>query len=154
MSRRVIVLVIACFVVLVIANILVVAVWWPRHKNPAPGAVTQNGSPATAPGAASLAKPTGNEATGNFAVERQVPSASGNLVVKYLRDRKTKTRQIAVQDAHAPNNSAVLFAQFTKIRRGYYQAYFELATEDPASLPETELTKILSCATGKWRLHI
>ncbi|MCU7551701.1 lysophospholipid acyltransferase family protein [Chitinophagaceae bacterium LB-8] len=39
------------------------------------------------------------------------------------------------------NNSAVVFCYFTKPKRGYYEAHFTLATTDPASLPELELTK-------------
>jgi Kdo2-lipid IVA lauroyltransferase/acyltransferase len=39
------------------------------------------------------------------------------------------------------NNTAVVFCYFTKPKRGYYHGYFEVATTDPASLPETELTK-------------
>lgn len=39
------------------------------------------------------------------------------------------------------NGAAVVFAHFTQSRRGYYNAHFELAVEDPASLPETELTR-------------
>jgi KDO2-lipid IV(A) lauroyltransferase len=39
------------------------------------------------------------------------------------------------------NRTAVVFAQFTKIKRGYYQAHFQLATEDASLLPETALTK-------------
>ncbi|MFL5740930.1 MAG: lysophospholipid acyltransferase family protein [Flavisolibacter sp.] len=40
------------------------------------------------------------------------------------------------------NDTAVVFAQFTKKKRGYYELHLELATEDPLSLPETELTRI------------
>ncbi len=39
------------------------------------------------------------------------------------------------------NNSAVVFCYFTKPRRGYYEAHFTVATTDPASLSEAELTK-------------
>jgi Kdo2-lipid IVA lauroyltransferase/acyltransferase len=39
------------------------------------------------------------------------------------------------------NNSVVVFCYFTKPKRGYYHGHFEVATTDPASLPETELTK-------------
>jgi KDO2-lipid IV(A) lauroyltransferase len=40
------------------------------------------------------------------------------------------------------NEAAVVFAHFTKKKRGIYEVHFELATEDPLSLPETELTRI------------
>ena len=39
------------------------------------------------------------------------------------------------------NNAAVIFCHFTKPRRGYYEAHFELATSDPVTLPDAELTK-------------
>jgi KDO2-lipid IV(A) lauroyltransferase len=39
------------------------------------------------------------------------------------------------------NNAAVVFCHFTKKRRGYYQGHFSLATDNPISLPETELTR-------------
>ena len=39
------------------------------------------------------------------------------------------------------NNIPVLFGHFTKIKRGYYQGYFILAEENPASLEPGELTK-------------
>jgi KDO2-lipid IV(A) lauroyltransferase len=40
------------------------------------------------------------------------------------------------------NDAAVVFTHFTQSRRGYYEAHFELATSDPNSLPEGELTRI------------
>ena len=40
------------------------------------------------------------------------------------------------------NEAAVVFAQITQPRRGHYRVHFELATADPLSLPETELTRI------------
>jgi Kdo2-lipid IVA lauroyltransferase/acyltransferase len=40
------------------------------------------------------------------------------------------------------NASAVVFIHFTKSRRGYYEAHPELASLDPNSLPETEITRI------------
>ena len=39
------------------------------------------------------------------------------------------------------NNTAVVFAFIHKPRRGYYEAVFSLAEEDPATLTEEELTK-------------
>ncbi len=38
------------------------------------------------------------------------------------------------------NDTAVVFAFIHKPRRGYYEAVFKLATNDPASLTEQELT--------------
>lgn len=40
------------------------------------------------------------------------------------------------------NDTAVIFINFTKIKRGRYVAHPELATLEPKSLPEKELTKI------------
>lgn len=40
------------------------------------------------------------------------------------------------------NDAAVVFAHITKRKRGYYEAHFELATLEPNSLPEGEITKI------------
>lgn len=40
------------------------------------------------------------------------------------------------------NGTAVVFARFTKTKRGYYTAHFELASEDPNSLPEGGITGI------------
>ena len=123
MSRRTIGIVVVFLTVLVVANILVIAVWLPRHKNAnAPNGVVQNGS-APASVAPNNTVPTSNSSTTAVAptkpgrvqpptgatAERQVVSPSGNLVIKYLRDRKTKIRQIAVQDAKRPNDSAVVF---------------------------------------------
>jgi KDO2-lipid IV(A) lauroyltransferase len=39
------------------------------------------------------------------------------------------------------NNFPVIFCHFTKSRRGYYEYHAELATMDPMSLPEGELTR-------------
>lgn len=40
------------------------------------------------------------------------------------------------------NDTAVIFINFTKTKRGHYVAHPELATSEPNSLPEKELTKI------------
>jgi KDO2-lipid IV(A) lauroyltransferase len=48
----------------------------------------------------------------------------------------------------APENGArvanlpVLFCHLTKVKRGYYQGHFLLATENPAALPKGELTRM------------
>jgi KDO2-lipid IV(A) lauroyltransferase len=39
------------------------------------------------------------------------------------------------------NDAAVVFVHFTKPKRGYYQLHTELATSDPQSLPDKEITK-------------
>ncbi len=46
--------------------------------------------------------------TGGFVLERQTLSPSGNLRIKYLRDRKAKLRRIALEDVHHPGPSEVL----------------------------------------------
>jgi Kdo2-lipid IVA lauroyltransferase/acyltransferase len=38
-------------------------------------------------------------------------------------------------------NIPVIFAQLYKVKRGYYHAHFEIGAENPASLPEGELTR-------------
>lgn len=40
------------------------------------------------------------------------------------------------------NNVPVIFCHFTKPKRGYYEYHAELATMEPSSLPEGELTKM------------
>ena len=40
------------------------------------------------------------------------------------------------------NNFPVIFSHFTKPKRGYYEYHVELATLDPMSLPEGELTRM------------
>jgi FtsZ-interacting cell division protein ZipA len=121
MSRRAIVVVVASIGAIIIANIVVLAFWPPRRTNssakveqvnpatasvqgPAQSAASGTVSPArgSAPGPSAIEQPAG------FAVERQVVSASGNLRIKYLRDRKTKLRRITVEDARRPEMSTVL----------------------------------------------
>src|SRR5689334_10398891 len=46
-------------------------------------------------------------------LERQVLTASGNLRVRYLRDRERNLRQISVQDVHNPANETML-AQYQR----------------------------------------
>ena len=46
-------------------------------------------------------------------VERQMLTPSGNLRVRYLRDREHNLRQVSIQDAHNPANETVL-AQFKR----------------------------------------
>lgn len=40
------------------------------------------------------------------------------------------------------NDAAVVFAHFTKRKRGYYEVHFELAIAEPNKLPDGELTRI------------
>src|SRR5207249_7212658 len=39
------------------------------------------------------------------------------------------------------SNAVVVFCYFTKSKRGYYQAHFEVAETEPAQLPDAALTK-------------
>jgi len=56
------------------------------------------------------------------------------------------------------NDSAVVFASLTKRKRGYYHVDFSLATDEPNSLPEKELTaiyvrfleKVIRANPGMW----
>ena len=46
--------------------------------------------------------------TAGFVLERETLSPSGNLRIKYLRDRKAKLRRIALEDVHHPGSSEIL----------------------------------------------
>jgi KDO2-lipid IV(A) lauroyltransferase len=45
------------------------------------------------------------------------------------------------ENAARKNNLPIFFTHFTKVKRGYYQGHVELCTDDPASLPEGEVTR-------------
>jgi hypothetical protein len=121
MSRRAIVVVVASIGAIIIVNAIVLALWLPRRANstakaepvspvtaaapePAQPVASGTGAPtrSSSPGPSAIEQPAG------FAVERQVVSASGNLRIKYLRDRKTKMRRIVVEDARRPETSTLL----------------------------------------------
>jgi YARHG domain-containing protein len=121
MSRRAIVVVVASIGAIIIVNIVVLAFWLPRRTNssakveqvnPAtalvPGPAQSVASGTVPPARSSAPGPSAVEQPAGFAIERQVVSASGNLRIKYLRDRKTKLRRITVEDARRPEMSAVL----------------------------------------------
>ncbi|MEY2539597.1 MAG: hypothetical protein QOG67_3337 [Verrucomicrobiota bacterium] len=118
MSRRTLLIVVGAIGAIVVANIFILAKWLPRRpdtstKEPhamaaaalaqasVPSASTANTSAINNPASAA-------QAPGGFAVERQVMSASGNVRIKYARDRKTKVRRILVEDAHHPEASSVI----------------------------------------------
>jgi hypothetical protein len=108
--------------VLLVGNIIVLSIWLPNRKNNAPKLQSSSLTPVAAQSAAAPAAtnnsagaaPVGAtsvpaaEASSDFALERQVTSASGNLQIKQFRDRKTKVRRIMVEDAHRPGASTVL----------------------------------------------
>ena len=122
MSRRAIALVAVFLGALVIANIIVVAIWLPNRKTVAAKREASNSTSVTSP-ATSASSPPNNTSpaatvgpgSGNaaqpavdFALERQLTSPSGNIRIKYFRDRKTKMRRIALEDARRPGTGAVL----------------------------------------------
>src|SRR5437016_11722596 len=93
MSRRAVVVVIASLGAIVLANVIVLAFWLPRHTNPPsnlnaaspPSALVQAPPPqsaAPATGRAQVGSSPAAVPAGDFAVERQVASASGNLRIK------------------------------------------------------------------------
>ncbi len=104
MSRRAITIIVVFLAALLIANIVILAIWLPTHKNTTGKLQTSNivpGSPGTP--AVAAAPP------GDFVLERQLTSPSGNIQISYFRNPKTKMRRIAVEDAHRPGSSAVLY---------------------------------------------
>jgi hypothetical protein len=122
MSRRAIVLVAIFLGALLIANIIVVATWLPNRKTDATKREASNSTSVASP-ATSASSPRNNTtpaatvgpASGNaaqplvdFALERQLTSPSGNIRIKYFRDRKTKMRRIALEDVRRPGTDAVL----------------------------------------------
>jgi len=122
MSKRAIALVAIFLGALLVANIVVVAIWLPNRKTGAAKGEASN-SPSVAASATSASSPRNNTtpaatvgpASGNAAhtnadsaLERQVTSASGNIRIKYFRDRTTKMRRIALEDARRPGADTAL----------------------------------------------
>ena len=122
MSRRTITLLAIFLGGLLVANIVVLAIWLPNRKTgtakhevsnstSAASSVPSASSPRnnTAP-AATAGPASGNAAQINVdsAPERQLTSTSGNIRIKYFRDRKTKTRRIALENVRQPGADAVL----------------------------------------------
>jgi hypothetical protein len=122
MSRRAIVLLAVFLGALLAGNIIVLTIWLPNRKNIAANLQPSNMTPVVLPATFAPSGPNNStpaatvgagsapaaEASSDFVVERQVTSASGNLRIKQLRDRKTKVRRITVEDAHRPAVTAVL----------------------------------------------
>jgi len=122
MSRRTITLIAIFLGALLVANIVVLAIWLPSRKTgaakgeasnstSAASSVTSVSSPPNNTSPAATAGPaSGNAAQINAdsALERQLTSASGNIRIKYIRDRKTKMRRIALENVHRPGPGAVL----------------------------------------------
>jgi hypothetical protein len=104
---------------LLIANIVVVSLWMPRRNNAEAKTISSaSATSSPAPAAAQLPNPAATAqalatnapvASGNFAVEREVTSTSGKVRLKYLRDPKSKLRQVSIEDASEPNSTTVLY---------------------------------------------
>jgi hypothetical protein len=122
MSRRTIALVAVFLGALLIANIIVVAIWLPNRKTVAAKGEASKSTSVTSPATSASPPPTnaspaatgvaasGNTAqpAGNFALERQVTSPSGHIRIKYFRDPKAKMRRIALEDVRRPGTDTVL----------------------------------------------
>lgn len=122
MSRRTIALLCVFISVLLVVNVVVLAIWLPNRKSKtdtAPASGLTSAAPAVVAATPVVAAAGPNAALpqqrmqppappAGFALERQVPSASGNLEIQYLRDRNSKMRRIAVDDAHRPGSGTVL----------------------------------------------
>jgi hypothetical protein len=112
MSRRAIALVAIFLGALLVANIIVVAIWLPNRKTGAAkpkaststsltsSVISASSPPNNTTPAATVGSASKNAAQINVdsALERQLTSTSGNIRIKYFRDRKTKMRRIALED--------------------------------------------------------
>jgi hypothetical protein len=122
MSRRAIALVAIFLGALLVANIIVVAIWLPNRKTGAAkpeaststsltsSVISASSPPNNTTPAATVGSASKNAAQINVdsALERQLTSTSGNIRIKYFRDRKTKMRRIALEDVRRPGAESVL----------------------------------------------
>ena len=115
MSRRAIILVVVFLGVLLAGNIVILSIWLPNWKNRAANLQSANRTTVSSPATPSEPKnntplaPAGTAApSSDLVLERQFTSPSGNLEIKYFRDRKTKIRRITVEDPHRPGVTTVL----------------------------------------------
>ncbi|HEY4271887.1 MAG TPA: YARHG domain-containing protein [Candidatus Udaeobacter sp.] len=116
MSRRTIILVVVFLGVLLAGNIVILGIWLPIWKNRAANVqptanrtiISSSATPSQPTNPASLAPAGTATLPSDLVLERQFTSPSGNLQIKYFRDRKTKIRRIAVEDAHRPGVTTVL----------------------------------------------
>ena len=117
MSRRAIILVMVFLGVLLASNIVVLgilSIWLPIWKSRVANLQSSNRTTVPLPATSSQPNntplaPAGVTATSSdLVMERQFTSPSGNLQIKYVRDRKTKIRRITVEDAHRPGVTTVL----------------------------------------------
>src|SRR5438105_1218569 len=115
MSRGAITIIAVFLGALLIANIVVLAIWLPNRKSSAGKAVSLNVPAPSATAVAAVQPNKGSQAgtsspavataASDFVLERQLASSSGNVQIRYFRNPKTKMRRIAVQDAHRPEAS-------------------------------------------------
>jgi len=100
---------------LLTGNIIILGIWLPIWKNRAASVESANRTIASSP--ATPSEPTNHTSvapagaatpSSDLVLERQLTSPSGNLQIKYSRDRKTKIRRITVEDAHRPGVTTVL----------------------------------------------
>jgi hypothetical protein len=114
MSRRAIILVVVFVGVLLAGNIFVLSIWLPILKSRAANVQSANRIIVSLPAKPSQLNnaplaPAGTAVpSSDLVLERQFGSPSGNLQIKYLRDRKTKIRRITVEDAHRTGVTTVL----------------------------------------------
>jgi len=115
MSRRAVILVVVFLGVLLAGNIVILGVWFPIWKNRVANVQPANRTIVSSP--ATPSQPNNNTPvapavtaapSSDLVLERQFTSPSGNLQIKYLRDRKTKMRRISVEDTHRPDSTTVL----------------------------------------------
>jgi len=115
MSRRAVILVVVFLGVLLAGNIVILGVWFPIWKNRVANVQPANRTIVSSP--ATPSQPNNNTPvapavtaapSSDLVLERQFTSPSGNLQIKYLRDRKTKMRRISVEDTHRPGSTTVL----------------------------------------------
>jgi hypothetical protein len=118
MSRRAILVVVVFLGVIVVANIIILAMWLPARKSSTAKLQSSNLTPASQgspmPAARNNTSPAvatsgAAQSPGDFAVERQLMSGGGKVRIKYLRDRQSKMRRIVVEDAAHPEASAVVW---------------------------------------------
>src|SRR5207237_2543085 len=115
MSRRAIILIVVFLGALLAGNIVILGIWLPIWKNRAANVQSPNRTIVSSPATPSEltnhtpVAPAGTAAPApDLVLERQLTSPSGNLQIKYFRDRKTKIRRITVEDGHRPGVTAVL----------------------------------------------
>ena len=115
MSRRAVILVVVFLGALLAGNIVILGIWLSISKNRAANVqlahrtiVSSPATPSEPTNQTSVAPAGTATPSSDLALERQLTSPSGNLQIKYFRDRKTKIRRITVEDAHRPGVTTVL----------------------------------------------